>query len=66
MKLKNKKDPQNLQHLDGRNQLLLSDQFYKIVQTTIGVDGSGTDKNSVPKKLHISLGQESNGHKATI
>ena len=40
--------------MEGTNQLL-QDQFYKIVQRTMGVHDSDADKNSLLKVWHISL-----------
>ena len=51
--------------MEGTNQLL-QDQFYKIVQRTMGVHDSDADKNSFLKVWHISLTAGCNGHKSTF
>ena len=45
--------------MEGTNQLL-KNQFYKIFETTMGVNDSGTGKEGFMKVLLISLGAECN------
>ena len=40
--------------------------FYKIVQTTMGVDEGGTDKNRFPNVWHIFIAAKRNWHKSTF